>query len=98
MVKFRSIQTEKSLIWCIQRVTILSKAELGLWKRRCHCTRRIWSIRQRIYVGSVVPAKYVDGGAQENFMDYMPAKYRLPYRGRTPLNVAAEEGHSEMVE
>src|SRR5271155_5100097 len=39
-----------------------------------------------------------DGGAQENFTDYMPAKYRLPYRGRTPLNVATEEGHSEVVE
>ena len=42
--------------------------------------------------------QYDDGGAQENFMDYMPAKYRLPYRERTPLNVAAEEGHCEVVE
>jgi len=40
--------------------------------------------------------QYGDGGA--NFIDYMPAKYRLPYRGRAPLNVAAEEGHSEVVE
>jgi hypothetical protein len=27
-------------------------------------------------------SQYGDGGAQENFMDYMPAKYRLPLRQR----------------
>lgn len=44
-------------------------------------------------------SQYGDGGAQENFMDYMPAKYRLPLRQReapshpSQNNISSESLH-----